>query len=439
MTATPHIALRIIVRLGLILFAFVALAVVGGAFRGYTPRPLDDKNGDLEGRDEREPATHRPTVEAAFDAQSYRSGGVARLVLFDSARNVSIRVHRVGAVRGPLIQHDRMRGEAVGSPLHFASVSPGTTIRIQLGKWPSALYYAELTAPKGRVGYAPFVLAPAQLGRVHAIAVVLPTQTWEAYNFRDDDGNGSCDTWYAGVGNTARLARPFLNRGVPPHYRYYDEPFLRWLALNHIDVDVLSDAELNTVSAKTLARSYSLLIFSGHHEYVTTHEYDTVTGFRDRGGNLMFLSANNFFWKITIKDHVMTRVARWRDLGRPEAALIGVQYYANDDGEHRGGWAVRDTKASRWIFAGTGIKPGSLFSSGGIEADEVESASPDDVQVLAEIKNLFGDHHNAQMTYYTTPAGAKVFAAGAFTLACSVWQPPVRRLMTNLIVGLSEP
>jgi hypothetical protein len=33
-----------------------------------------------------------------------------------------------------------------------------------------------------------------------------------------------------------------------------------------------------------------------------------------------------FFWKITIKYDVMTRVAQWRDLGRPEAALIRVEY-----------------------------------------------------------------------------------------------------------------
>ena len=31
---------------------------------------------------------------------------------------------------------------------------------------------------------------------------------------------------------------------------------------------------------------------------MTTHEYDVVTRYRDLGGNLMFLSANNFFWKV---------------------------------------------------------------------------------------------------------------------------------------------
>ena len=38
--------------------------------------------------------------------------------------------------------------------------------------------------------------APEKLGG-HRVAVVLPTQTWQAYNFRDDDGDGKADTWYA--------------------------------------------------------------------------------------------------------------------------------------------------------------------------------------------------------------------------------------------------
>ena len=45
--------------------------------------------------------------------------------------------------------------------------------------------------------------------------------------------------------------------------------------------------------------------------------------------------------------------------------------------------------------------------------------------MLAEIPNLFGPGFTAQMTYYETPAGAKVFAAGAFTLAGQVLDDPV--------------
>ena len=58
-------------------------------------------------------------------------------------------------------------------------------------------------------------------------------------------GDGLGDTWYDGWHqDTVTLARPFLDRGVPPHFRLYDLRFLHWLAWNHQEVDVLSDADL---------------------------------------------------------------------------------------------------------------------------------------------------------------------------------------------------
>jgi hypothetical protein len=262
---------------------------------------------------------------------------------------------------------------------------------------------------------------------------VLPTRTWQAYNFRDDDGDGSGDTWYADQRHVhARLGRPFLNRGVPPHFRKYDLKFLHWLHDSGKQVDVLSQAELDGTSGARLARAYSLLVFPGHHEYVTQHEYDAVWEFRNRGGNLAFLSANNFYWRIDLRDGVMTRVDQWRDLGRPEAALLGAQYIGNDMGEHRGPWLVRRSAATIWLFDGVKLAHGNEFSDAGIEIDATSSASPRGTQVLAEIPNLLGPGKTAQMTYYESPSGARVFAAGAFTLAGSVRQPAVRRLLDNL-------
>ena len=52
--------------------------------------------------------------------------------------------------------------------------------------------------------------------------------------------------------------------------------------------------------------------------------------------------------------------------------------------------------------------------------------------MLAEIPNLLGPGLTAQMTYYETARGAKVFAAGAFTLAGSALQRSVGRLLENL-------
>jgi hypothetical protein len=269
----------------------------------------------------------------------------------------------------------------------------------------------------------------------------MPTQTWQAYNFRDDDGDGHPDTWYAGWRtNKARLIRPFLDRGVPPHWKQYDAPFVRWLVSTGRDVDYLSDAELRTTGGAALAKAYDLIVFSGHHEYVTTHEYDAITRYRNLGGNLMFLAANNFFWKITLKRNVMTRVAQWRDLGRPEAALIGVQYRANDRGGHRGPWVLQSDTAAQWLFGvETDLRRGDGFSSGGIEIDATAPSSPKSVHVLAEIRNLYGPGFTAQMTYYTTPAGAKVFAAGAFTLAGQAQLSDVAPLLASLWLHMVQP
>ena len=106
------------------------------------------------------------------------------------------------------------------------------------------------------------------------------------------------------------------------------------------------------------ARSCDLIVFPGHHEYVTGGEYQAVTAFRDGGGNLAFLSANNFFWRIELKGDVMTRTKQWRDLRRPEAALIGVQYLANDRGRRQGPGASCDgrdglavPRVSGWVPA----------------------------------------------------------------------------------------
>jgi hypothetical protein len=86
------------------------------------------------------------------------------------------------------------------------------------------------------------------------------------------------DSWYAAWRiRKVRLGRPLLNRGVPYNFRLYDLPFLRWLARNEKHVDVLADADLDAVpNGRTLSRAYTLVIFPGHHEYVTTHEYDVI-------------------------------------------------------------------------------------------------------------------------------------------------------------------
>jgi hypothetical protein len=367
-------------------------------------------------------------LEAAFARESYRPGNTAPLTLWGADREVRVQLFRSGPERIRTRGNDRMEGVPVTQLTRHA---PRRTLAIRIGSWPTGLYFAQVSTADGRLAFAPFVIRPRTIGE-HRVAVVLPTLTWQAYNFRDDDGDGAADTWYADRRRRSlRLARPFRDRGVPLRFRSYDLPFLHWLAWNDRPVDYLAQADLERISdARRLRRAYDLIIFPGHHEYVTSREFNLVTGFRNLGGNLMFLSANNFFWRVERDRSILRLIAMWRDLGRPEAALVGVQYVAY--GSHlRGPYVVRRSDAAPWLFRGTGLRNGSSFGSFGIEVDRTTGASPSGVRVLAEIRNGQGPALAGQMTYYTR-GNAKVFATGAFTLGGSATRRYGAALLENL-------
>lgn len=120
---------------------------------------------------------------------------------------------------------------------------------------------------------------------------------------------------------------------------------------------------------------------------------------------------------------------------RPASRRSG---FANDRGRHQGPWIVANTPAASWIFAGTGLEPGSPFARAGIEADSTTPKSPRGTQVVARIPNVFGKGRDAEMTYYELPTGAKVFAAGAFTLAGAASIEDVGRILGNVWSRLGE-
>jgi hypothetical protein len=378
-----------------------------------------------------------PAVEAAFERESYRPGDTARLVLTDRSRTLTLQLFESGPERVATRKDTVMRGVPVSLPRTVVRAPGRDVVRVPVGRWESGLYFARLRAPDGRVGFAPLVVAPRHLG-AHRVAIVLPTLTWQAYNFRDGDHDGVADTWYASPEvRSVRLGRAFLDRGVPYGFRFH-LGFLNWLKWTGRSVDVLSQWDLeHAPSAQRLARAYDLIVFAGHHEYVTGREYDLVEGYRDLGGNLMFLSANNYYWQVEREGDTIVRVGRWRKLGRPEAALVGVQYVGHQRSP-RGGWVVRRTADRAWLFSGTGLRVGSRFARGGVEIDQVAPVSPDGVEVVAEIPRLFGPSMSAQMTYYETTAGARVFAAGAFHLTRGVTSDPVVwRMLENIWTRLT--
>jgi hypothetical protein len=313
-------------------------------------------------------------------------------------------------------------------PARTVAWHPGYgTIHVRIGDWASGVYFIRVTTAAG-TAVTPIVVRPMRLG-LAPVAVVIPTYSWQAYNFRDGD------TWYAcPCVHSVILNRPFLDSGVPYNFAQYDRYFLQWLAIQHEDVDFLSDQDLDSLhSGSELRHLYRFVVFEGHGEYVTQHIYDIVEQYRDLGGHLAFLSANDFFRDVTVSGEAMTLIGRWRDLGRPEAALIGSQYIDWYRNIYRSRpYTIVGARSVPWLFVGTGLRNGSHVAGAfGIEIDGLAPSSPPGTIVVADIPDIFPGE-TAQMTYYTERNGAEVFNGGTINFGGNAWLPGVSALLVNL-------
>jgi len=383
-------------------------------------------------------------VDAGFTRRSYAPGEAAELELATDARGVRLQVYAYSTTVRTGDQDFKTSGTAM-TPSVLVDWSGHRNRRsrvrvLRAGPWQSGLYFLRATATDGRVGYAPFILRPRQPG-ASKIAVVLSTNTWQAYNFHDANGDGWGDSWYVSDAvKTVDLERPYLDFGVPFRYRDWDLAFIAWLNRTGKQVEFLSDEDVERFgTGDALARAYDLVVFPGHAEYVTTRAYDVVERYRDLGGNLMFLSANNFFWRVTRVGNRIVKHALWRELGRPEARLVGVQYVGSDGGRRQAPYTVVGATAAPWAFAGTGLFDGSIFGTYGIEIDARTPASPPNIVVLAQALGAVSPSRAGEMTYYETAAGAKVFAAGTINFAASIDEPHVSRLVENVWSRLAQP
>jgi hypothetical protein len=384
---------------------------------------------------------------AGFQARSYAPGQVATLNVRGAETNrATLQIFQAGASGTPGATaasgwDKHTFGKPVTAPRRVRRQSGNRwRVRVRVGSdWASGTYVARLTWGN-HADYAPFVLRPRRLG-TQPVLVVEPTNTWHAYNVVDGD------SWYLDPSvHVIDLTHPFASSlasgarvpaGLPQQFSHYDLGFLRWYWHSGYRADFISDDDLEHVSSARQLRGYRLVVFAGHEEYVTSHTFDVMTRYRNAGGNVAFLSANNFFYKVKVSGNTMTGRKRWRDLGRPEAALVGAQYAGWDEGKYPNRpYHIVNTAAAPWLFEGTGLHDGSTVGNYGIEVDEPGAASPPHTHVLAEIPNELGPGKPAEMTIYTR-GHSTVFDAGAINFGASAHWPALSRFFSNLWSHLS--
>jgi hypothetical protein len=137
-------------------------------------------------------------------------------------------------------------------------------------------------------------------------------------------------------------------------------------------------------------------------------------------------------------------------LPRPERAVLGVAYEGDNwTGDRSLYRPFRVEVASHRFFAGANLSNADLIgdhgrngAASGWKMDtsqqlpgKAPGLPPANIQVLARGTNTGPDNtYSADMTYYDTPAGGFVFAAGSLTVGGSlVVDPHLQRIVRNVL------
>ncbi|MFZ9407893.1 MAG: N,N-dimethylformamidase beta subunit family domain-containing protein [Burkholderiaceae bacterium] len=325
-------------------------------------------------------------------------------------------------------------------------------------------------------------------------AHIAQTRDWQAYPHNPgehrDYGLSTYNVHTDGSGiGLVSWRRPMLNlrlgyltypypdiRGSGLRHYPADSHLLMWMAHQGHEFDLITDAELHA-EGEALLSSYKVVVTGSHPEYHTAQMLDALQGYRDKGGRLVYLGGNGFYWRVALdptrEGIIEVRRAEggirawaaepgeyyqqfdgqygglWRRNARPPQQLVGVGFSAQGNfvGSHyRIHEAARTNPKVSWILDGVNAETigGEGYSghgAAGFELDrmDVRLGSPPNAVVIATSENhppeapwvlvpeeqlthittLPGESHQAliraDMTYFDLPGGGEVFSVGSIT------------------------
>ena len=269
----------------------------------------------------------------------------------------------------------------------------------------SGLYSAHVFDSKKNEDYIPFTVLPLKKRRKNKIVFLLPTASYMAYANDHNSVNGynyemlmgrltvlqqedlfidkhrefglsTYDTHSDGSGvcYSSRL-RPILN--MRPKYSSSnggigsglwqfnaDTHIIDWLEHLNFNYDVITDEDLEKEGLQII-KDYKVLITSSHPEYHSTKCWDTIYNFQSIGGNLMYLGANGWYWRIVWhkKFKGIIEVRRAEDGVRSWEAEAG-EYYHSFNGEYGGLWRRLGKAPNKLLgigFSGQGFDVSSYY------------------------------------------------------------------------------
>ena len=234
----------------------------------------------------------------------------------------------------------------------------------------SGVYALRLEADGGPEFWVVFYVRPPRRGPRAPVAFLASTATYLAYsNYRGrmrpgpaelfigalptvdptdlllmhhpELGGSSYDTHSDGSGvcHVSRL-RPIVNTR-PTGWLwnlFLDLCLLDWLEAHEQPYDVVTDDDLHA-EGLPLLEGYAVVLTGCHPEYFSREMMDALAAYLGRGGRLMYMGGNGFYWRVSYPPaHPgMIELRRAEDGTRAWVEAVG-EYYHSSTGEYGGLW-----------------------------------------------------------------------------------------------------
>jgi N,N-dimethylformamidase len=159
-----------------------------------------------------------------------------------------------------------------------------------------------------------------------------------------------------------------------PHQLPADLHLIDWLEAQGYEYDVITDEDLHTEGLDLLA-PYQVVLTGSHPEYWTASMLNALETYLHRGGRLMYLGGNGFYWVTSIdptRPHVV-EVRRWGGI-RAWEAEPGERYHSTT-GELGGLWRFRGKAPQRLVGVG--------FTAQGFDTNRPYRRQPDSLDARA--------------------------------------------------------
>lgn len=351
----------------------------------------------------------------------------------------------------------------------------GFTLEIPThGTWASGLYTAEI-CPKNEdpaketgVCYVVFIVKPGAGQNKNALAVLSNSNTWNAYNCWGGKSKYHC---YDGSGLPQQLSfeRPSLPscpselqtrvcchghgschvRGMTGCAARAELWVLTWLEDNGYAFDLYADHDLDQgiEGISSGDWQYNALVLNTHPEYWTMDMYDNLVKYLSNGGSVIYLGGNGIYERVEYERDSGGRVMKvlqnatqdqlnnckcnsarqkdlWRNLGRPESAVLGVGFINRLWHDAKTPYEIMKPRSR--LFDGVG---GDLIGRDGLhgpasqwEIDICDQSTPADATVLALAANDLGSPFGAHMVYRELDPVNKnfVFSVGSLGFGSSL-------------------